>query len=116
MAKVFGASGAFNNTQCYTLHAYTSSTAFRLDEGQGLVAEEATTMFTLYPNPASDHLNMQYDGTVETDATIRILNMLGQTISVSVQHVAPGEIVPLDISSLVNGNISLGLQPIISRV
>ncbi|MEP7128308.1 MAG: M4 family metallopeptidase, partial [Chitinophagales bacterium] len=108
VVKVIGASGAFNNTQCYTLHAYTSNTAFRLDEGQGLVAGDATTMFTLYPNPASDHLNMQYDGTDETDATIRILNMLGQTISVSVQHVAPGEIVPLNISSLANGKYLVG--------
>ncbi len=52
---------------------------------------------------------MQYEGAAETDAGIRIVNMLGQTISVREQHVAPGEIVTLDISSLSNGKYLIGI-------
>lgn len=109
LVKVYGASGAFNTTQCYTLHVYTSNTAFRIGAEDGLVAGDDVTTFTIYPNPASGQLYLQYEGAAETDAGIRIVNMLGQTISVREQHVAPGEIVNLDISSLSNGKYLIGI-------
>lgn len=107
LVKVYGASGVFNTTQCYTLHVYTSNTAFRVESSdEWLTADQS--LITLYPNPATNNLTLQYEGTEEVNATVRILNMLGQTVSVNERHVAPGDLFQLDISALPNGKYFVG--------
>lgn len=108
--KIYGWNGAHSNTQCYTLHVYTSSSSFRLDGMDEMVSSDEQSLITLYPNPASNQLTLQYDGTEEMDATIRIINMLGQVVDASVQHVSPGENVQLDISRFTNGKYLVGFS------
>lgn len=107
--KVFGASGAHSNTQCYTLHVSTSASPFRVTSEDGLLTTGSQPLMTIYPNPASNQLTLRYDGQDEMDAVIRMVNMLGQTVYVHSRHVSPGDLIPLNIAALPNGNYMVGL-------
>ncbi|MFN5355069.1 MAG: fibronectin type III domain-containing protein [Bacteroidota bacterium] len=86
--QVFGYAGAFNANLCYRLRANTSGTAFRTSNQAeasdeiAVQAEKITTadLFQVFPNPASNDLNVRYFSEANTDITIEIVDMLGKTI------------------------------------
>jgi len=106
--KVYGYQGAYSATQCYTLHVYTSNTPFKLDNTDVFASDQDE--MKLYPNPASTELMLQFDGQESFDGTIRIFNVLGQTVSYSQQHLEPGDHIQLDISNLPNGKYFVGMN------
>ncbi|MCY7409454.1 MAG: T9SS type A sorting domain-containing protein [Chitinophagales bacterium] len=105
--KVYGWSGANSTTVCYTLKAAISNTAFKLEEGMDL-GKNAKTQITVFPNPASNNITLRYSGDDE-DATIRITNILGQTISFTNQHLAAGNDIQFDVSNFVNGKYFISI-------
>jgi len=106
--KIYPFSGAFSNTLCYTLHVFTSSSPFRLDN-EDLVGS-GKDVVTIFPNPASDQLTVQYNGDENFDGIIRIINSLGQVVQFIQEQIEPGSRIQLDISNLPNGKYFVGMN------
>ena len=80
---VFGYAGAFNSTLCYNLLASTSSSTFRESETTSEILSIDSEKFesiSVFPNPAKELLNLNFESKNEsyyditiTDATGRIL-------------------------------------------
>ncbi|MFM9009224.1 MAG: fibronectin type III domain-containing protein [Bacteroidota bacterium] len=86
--QVYGYNGAFNANLCYRLRVNTSGTAFRTSD-QGNTNDEivvqaekinSSDLFQVFPNPASDNLNVRYFTESETEVNIEIVDMLGKTV------------------------------------
>ena len=94
---------SFNN-KLFVAAAFNSSEGFELWSIEGTptginsATAKAENTFTLYPNPATDVLHIK-TGSVNKQASIRIINQLGQTVlaeditgnnTISLQGIAPG--------------------------
>lgn len=79
--KVYGYNGAYSNTQCYTLLVQTSANPFRFANGETdgeLNADKSE--ISLFPNPAFDHVTVQFNSQVKADAMVSVYNLLGQRV------------------------------------
>jgi len=82
--RVHGYNGVFNTSQCYTLRASISSTAFKIENGEP--AEDETLpvnqeMLSLYPNPSTDGvLNMLLNHTEEGEIMLIITDATGKNV------------------------------------
>ncbi|HPT14775.1 MAG TPA: T9SS type A sorting domain-containing protein [Bacteroidales bacterium] len=85
--KVYGLENHFNQTECYSLQAniYKSTEADPIEE----TAEES--ILKLYPNPASNLLNVEFNSTTEGTVTMRLLDMTGRLLKLAETKVAEGE-------------------------
>jgi hypothetical protein len=84
-AKVYGYSGAFSNTQCYTLRASLSATAFRTDGSTDGPVDEIDLQvqfenagFGLYPNPATNQVIVEVPMKSENDVMVSIIDPAGK--------------------------------------
>jgi hypothetical protein len=101
--KVNSASGAFSSTSCYTLLIETSASNLR-EIGQ-MQEDNATALdFSVYPNPASEEvvLNFATESSFSTDLSIH--DMTGRTISTQKAFISnENNRLLLDVSGLENG-------------
>lgn len=80
--QVFGYNGAFNATQCYTLTVQTSASNLRMEAITGLQKED----LTISPNPASEKINIEYNGFEGEKSIINIYSPLGQKVATQTQN------------------------------
>jgi len=100
--KVNGASGAFSNTQCYTLHIYTSGTPFRLDDGSPVAATDNT--LKVYPNPNAGVMTLEYNSTSDVMIQVRIFDMTGKILVDEQQQISQGtNTLHPDLTKLMSG-------------
>ncbi len=79
--RVYGYAGANSSTQCYDLKVATGSAAFRtVDENQSITEAVAVSDMVIYPNPATDLVNVAFNGVQDEKVSIRIFDMVGRTI------------------------------------
>lgn len=101
--QVYGYSGAYSNTACYTMKILTSSSAFRFEEG----AQESLTVTTdlqVYPNPVADNMTLQFASDGKGDAQINVYNLLGQRLySASLLALEGDNLFNLDAHAFTNG-------------
>ena len=82
--KVYGYGGAASATACYTLKISTSSVSFRTAEGS--IGDEITEdviaepLLKLYPNPASDKLNVAFFNSAAGAVKLSVYNLNGQRV------------------------------------
>lgn len=82
--RVHGYNGVFNTSQCYTLRASISSTAFKTEYGEESGIHElpiSQQNLILYPNPSSDGiLNVILDHAEQGEIMIMIMDATGKTV------------------------------------
>ncbi len=83
--RVIGSTTAFSSTQCYTLTIQISSTPFAMPEGMVGGGDDQTSAFmdlgiALFPNPASDALNITLPGS-EGTTYVELLDGMGRTMA-----------------------------------
>jgi len=85
--KVYGLDNHFNQTECYSLQAniYKSAEADPAEE----MAEE--NILKLYPNPASNLLNVEFNSPAEGAVTMHMLDMTGRLQKQVEMRAAVGE-------------------------
>ena len=100
--RVYGKSGAFNTTRCYTLSLAASSTPFRTMGEQEINFNESLSIF---PNPANNNLNINYISNEEGLLNICIIDLTGRTVLRLSKDVVNGNnsIEDIDISNLNKG-------------
>ncbi|MBK6482699.1 MAG: T9SS type A sorting domain-containing protein [Chitinophagaceae bacterium] len=103
--QVYGYNGAFSNSQCYTMLVQTSATAFRYEAGElaGDVNPDKEAI-AVYPNPAYQHVNVEFSSLEKGDVQLKVYNLLGQVMyAESVLAIEGKNIVNLNINSFGNG-------------
>ena len=95
-AYIYGYNGAFSNTQCYTVLAQISSTAWRTDgTTDGNVSEEIfelpVVQFGLFPNPAADQVTVEIPIEKDTEAAVRLIDINGKLIETQSREVTKGD-------------------------
>lgn len=102
--KVYGYNGAYNASTCYNLKVTLSSTTVKsLDETE-TVAEESAPEITVFPNPTTGTINLDYTTSKEENIDVRILNITGKVIlSENVQASEGQNILHYDISAQTDG-------------
>jgi len=91
--KVVGKNGVFNASQCYNLVASVSSGNLRQVSHVSGLTDEVTNVSnspTLYPNPASEFIYVQFSNTLDEATEVDILNSLGQIVKRHAIKVVPG--------------------------
>ena len=84
--QVYGYSGAFNTSLCYTLKASISASTFREGEETpsaelNISSSEATVAIAnVFPNPTNGKLNVLLEATQDQNAQLRICDVTGRTV------------------------------------
>ncbi len=102
---VYGFSGAFNNTQCYTLRVDLSATNFTsAPEEPSNKIETVRSGMKVYPVPASNAVTVSFDAFAKGNVDIVISNQLGQEVLRKQVNVDNGvNFNTLDVSKLQSG-------------
>ena len=94
-----------NNQQVININGddYTSSASDIFNIGDiTSISENNNTFFNVYPNPANDMLNIEFDSQFEKEnATISVSNLLGKEV-ISINNITSNK-TSIDVSTLVNG-------------
>jgi carboxyl-terminal processing protease len=77
--QVYGSGGAFDPADCYTLHVATSSTGYKSAEAEIKLIQDNNGL-TLYPNPARDVLNLDYNSKAAGTVNCTLISISGQVI------------------------------------
>jgi hypothetical protein len=105
--KVYGYNGATSATSCYTLRISTSTSNFRTDEtnaDETILEVVAQPVLKLYPNPASNKLNVEYLSTTAGLATLSVYNLSGQRVMFTQAETTEGmNIQSINTDALSNG-------------
>lgn len=73
-----------------------------MNQGPTSISENNNTFLNVYPNPANNMLNIEFDSQFEKEnATISISNMLGKEV-IAINNITSNK-TSIDVSSLVNG-------------
>ncbi len=79
--KVYGYSGAYNATSCYTLTASISSTNFK---GEGLISDDkplpADLTVAIYPNPTQGLVTLELASPAEGSASVELIDITGRQV------------------------------------
>ncbi|MEO6037571.1 MAG: T9SS type A sorting domain-containing protein [Saprospiraceae bacterium] len=111
IAYVYGYSGAFSTTQCYTLKASLSSSNWRNDgstDGQveeiELPVQFENAGFGMFPNPATSQLTVEVPMEAETDVQVSIVDPSGRAALQQHRTLSKGDNQMLfDVHNLPNG-------------
>lgn len=104
LVKVVGKNGAFSTAQCYKLKAELSNVSFRTAEGSATEAMEQEDLLSVYPNPASTSITLNYKAGVSGNAQVYMVDQAGRVCMSQPLSLETGEnIATLDISGLANG-------------
>ena len=110
---VYGYSGAFSSTQCYTLRVDLSATNFT-SAPENNASEKIETVrggMKVYPVPASAAVTVSFDAYTKGNAVIIIINQLGQEVMRKTVGVDNGiNITLLDVSKLKPGVYSIKIN------
>jgi hypothetical protein len=103
--RVNGYNGAFNSSLCYTLRVELSNSAFSSVEGrEGLMTPDEIPHLLLYPNPAKDKLNVEFNSDNNSIAKIVVYNIIGNKVMSSENSIEEGDnVIDLNTSKLTNG-------------
>ena len=102
---IYGYSGAFSNTQCYTLRVDLSATNFTSGpESANNKVETVRSGMKVYPIPATDAVTVSFDAFAKGNVDIVITNQLGQEVLRKQVNVDNGvNFNTLDVSKLQSG-------------
>jgi C1A family cysteine protease len=79
--KVYGYGGAYHATNCYALTVSLSNTQWRSSDGNEISESFATEpSLSVYPNPTSGKINLDYISETTGKCIVRILNLTGATV------------------------------------
>ncbi len=78
--KVYGYNGAYSTSKCYNLRINVGSTTFRAIDGNEISSADLTSDMLVYPNPASNQVNVAFNSAKVDKASIRIFDMVGRTV------------------------------------
>lgn len=101
-AYVYGYGGAYSSSICYTLTNVTSATNLKIESSE----LEATNKvdISIYPNPASDQLNIEFYSIENPSVIVNVYSTLGQkVITNAIQTIEGQNKSMLDVSTLKNG-------------
>lgn len=87
-AQVYGFSGAFSTTSCYTLLASTSASNFK---EESTIEEIAKPAFNLYPNPVQDKFTVSFFEEGNKHVTINVYSAVGQKVAAQQMLTIEGE-------------------------
>lgn len=88
--KVYGYNGAYSATSCYTLRASLSSTNWREAENAAVDVASSNSLLNLYPNPASDKLNVDFLAEHDTQLQVEVMDLTGRVVLTTTQAVPNG--------------------------
>lgn len=106
-AQVYGYNGAFSASQCYTILAERSATAFR-EGGEAttvtVLEAPARDEITFYPNPASNSVSFDFYSDEPKEVMIQILDQSGRMVQHKLLSLTAGANQPtLDVTMLPTG-------------
>lgn len=78
--RVYSSGGVYDPADCYTVHVAISSTQYTKSDQAEIQIEEVSNNLTLYPNPASDLLNIDFNVSAVGNTKISILSPNGQVV------------------------------------
>jgi hypothetical protein len=78
--RVYGSGGVYDLADCYTLHVATSSTQYAKSAQVDMQPVNKTSGLTLYPNPARNVLNIDYNSNAAGKVTMTLVSITGQVI------------------------------------
>lgn len=80
--RIFGFNGAFNKTNCYRLQANASGSPFRSGSEDGIQIEHVNGIesLNLFPNPATNLLNMEFFTISNSQVTAEVIDILGKVV------------------------------------
>jgi len=97
-AYVYGFGGTFSNTQCYNLKVSLSSTNWREDGSTDGEVEEleipvvfADESFAMFPNPASDELNIDFFQQADADVQVTVFDASGKAAVQQQREITKGD-------------------------
>ncbi len=101
--KIFGYNGVFNSASCYTLNAAIGATNFRGTDDN--FEEASTTMdLSVYPNPATNQLNLDFNTSLSEKTMIRMMDVTGRVVRTDTYDSTKGmNQYSIDLSGLGNG-------------
>ena len=101
-----GSVNSFNATQCYSLIANTGATAYRI-----MQVSAKSSDVTIYPNPASDHLNIDYVASKNMQTQLQVVDQLGRIVLTKSAFLFSGKNkIVLNTSSLIRGVYSIRIN------
>lgn len=107
--RVYGYNGASNATTCYTLSISTAASNFRIigSGNEEAAIEEAPLepVWKLFPNPATDKLNIEFISRISGATTFHVYNINGQRAIRSTQEAAEG----MNLFSIHTADLSSGV-------
>lgn len=77
--KVYGAGGAFDPINCYTLRAAISPANYKSVIIEAIIPAE-TMVMNIYPNPAGNVLNVDINSATNARASLHLINSGGQVV------------------------------------
>lgn len=103
-ARVYGYNNAFHATNSYIFRARRSATAYTSKSGADENQLAESFEVSVYPNPAREQLNLQYELDGDADVKIEILDLMGKTIfSQQDAGILGSNRIGIDVSSFVSG-------------
>lgn len=107
--RVYGYNGASNASSCYTLRVSTSAANFRTggDLGEEAAIEFVTPepVWKLFPNPATDKLNIEFASNAAGTTTFSVYNLNGQQMIRTLSQVSEG----MNLYSISTADLSSGV-------
>ncbi len=95
--KVFGLSGSFNTTACYTLYVENGTSNYSAPTSPGIQSsfnpiegQIEASGFKVYPIPAKKLITVAYTSNAEQKINIRIIDALGRTVKTYTQKAFNG--------------------------
>lgn len=89
--KIVGWNGAYSNTNCYTLRADISASTFKndgTDQPEPVITlndlqkwQGGNSALNVYPNPATNAVNILFEAQQNEPATIQIVDVLGKLVT-----------------------------------
>jgi hypothetical protein len=113
--RVYSALGS-SNVQCYNLTANVAENIFtREDNSENFEAQKPTEKLQVFPNPASETINIELEVTVENTAQLFLMDLTGKIVYQKQMEVSPtNNIFKLDITQLNDGfyllNVRIGSE------
>ncbi|MBP7399073.1 MAG: T9SS type A sorting domain-containing protein [Chitinophagales bacterium] len=102
---VYGYGGAFNTEDCYELIVEVSNSSWRTD-GSELLIEQVwdNAIVNIFPNPASNTMQVNYFSVQETEITLNVYDLLGNQVQTLNSQVVQGEnLIKLDVNTMAAG-------------
>ncbi len=86
---VYGYNSAYSASQCYSLLAQTSASSFR-EQAAGMSEKATAQGLTIFPNPATDLVYIDYTTEDAAEATVLLMDASGRTLRREAMMLEPG--------------------------